>query len=92
MEHTALIQKPITSEKATDLKELGQYVFLVKSSATKNEIKKAVKAMYKVDVQSVHIINSPAKVKRFRGLAVKQGGRKKAVVTLKEGQKIDLAT
>jgi len=62
----------------------------VKDAAPKAEIKKAIKAIYKVDVVSVNVINRPPKRKRFGGgLKGAQEGYRKAVVTLKEGQKID---
>lgn len=88
--NTSLIKKTIVTEKSTRLNEIGQYVFMVERSATKNEVKKAVKEIYKVDAVAVNIVNRPAKRKRFRGLTGKQKGYKKAIVTLKEGQKIDL--
>jgi large subunit ribosomal protein L23 len=87
-----IIKKPWVTEKATGIGAHRQYIFLVQQSATKPEVKKAVKELYKVDVTAVNIVNLPAKHKRYRG--VKRGsdvGRKKAIVTLKEGQKIDLA-
>ena len=71
---------------------LGQYVFMVESDASKPEIKKAIKELYKVDAVSVNVVNRPPKTKRFRG--VRRGGHgayRKAIVTLKKGQKIDLA-
>lgn len=86
-----LIKKPWVTEKATDLNAMGKYVFMVKDGATKPEIKKAVKAVYKVDVTSVNVVNRPPKSKRFgRGLKGAQEGYRKAIVTLKDGQKIDI--
>jgi large subunit ribosomal protein L23 len=69
---------------------MGKYVFMVKTGATKPEIKKAVHEVYKVDVVAVNVVNRPGKTKRFRGVKGKQGSYRKAIVTLKEGQKIDL--
>lgn len=86
----SLIKKAIITEKSTDLNKIGQYVFMVERSATKNEVKKAVKEIYKVDAVAVNIVNRPEKRKHFRGLTGKQKGYKKAIVTLKEGQKINL--
>ena len=86
-----LIKKPWVTEKSTDLNAIGKYVFVVEKSATKPEIKKTIKEMYKVDVVFVNVVNRPPKQKRFGGR--KQGAQKgyrKAIVTLKEGQKIDL--
>jgi len=91
MNHS-LIKKPWVTEKGTNLGANRQYVFLVAHDATKPEIKKAVKELYKVEVASVNVVNLPAKAKRFRGVVRSAGeGRRKAIVTLKEGQKIDLA-
>jgi len=89
--NTFLIKKPWVTEKATDLTARGKYVFLVTSHATKQEIKKAVKDVYKVDAVAVNVVNRIGKQKRFRGsLSKPQGAYRKAIVTLKEGQKIDL--
>ena len=89
---TFLIKKPWVTEKAGNLGAVRQYVFLVDGAATKPEVKKAVEALYKVNVVSVNIVNRPAKRKRFRGILRNAGdGQRKAVVTLKDGQKIDIA-
>ncbi|MGC9968700.1 MAG: 50S ribosomal protein L23 [Minisyncoccia bacterium] len=86
-----LIKKPWVTEKSTELSALGKYVFIVEPGATKQEIKKAVKAVYKVDAVAVNVVNRPAKRKRF-GANIKgaQKGYRKAIVTLKAGQKIDI--
>lgn len=86
-----LIKKPWVTEKSTRLAEDRKYVFIVDPRATKPEIKKAVKDIYKVDATAVNVVNRPAKMKRF-GQAMKgaTGGYRKAIVTLKEGQKIDV--
>ena len=85
-----IIKKPWITEKSTDLNKIGQYVFLVKKNATKPEVKKVVKEIYKVDVVAVNIVNRPAKAKRVGQHFGMQQGYKKAIVTLKAGQKIDL--
>jgi large subunit ribosomal protein L23 len=86
-----IIKKPWVTEKATGLGALRQYVFSVSSAATKPEIKKAITELYKVDVVAVNVVNLPAKAKRFRGVVRSSSdGHRKAIVTLKEGQKIDL--
>ncbi len=85
-----VIKKAIITEKATDLQKYGKYAFMVQPAATKNEIKKAVKDIYHVDVVTVNIINRPPKTKRFRNIVTKKGAYKKAIVTLKEGQKIEV--
>jgi large subunit ribosomal protein L23 len=84
------IKRPHITERSGSLNALGKYTFMVKRGATKPEIKKAVKEIYKVDVVAVNVINRPAKTKRFRGAKGKQEGYRKAIVTLKTGQKIDL--
>jgi large subunit ribosomal protein L23 len=85
-----LLKKPWITEKSTDLSKGGKYVFVVKSGAKKPEIKKAVKEVYKVDAVAVNIINKPPKSKRMGALKGSQAGYKKAIVTLKEGQKIEV--
>jgi len=90
--NSLLIKKPWVTEKATNLGVNRQYVFLVERRATKPEIKRAIEELYKVKVIAVNVVNLPVKQKRFRGVMRNQGGvRRKAVVTLKEGQKIDLS-
>jgi large subunit ribosomal protein L23 len=85
-----LIKKPWITEKATSLAAVRQYVFLVDGAATKPEIRKTVESLYKVNVIAVDVVNLPAKRNRFRGVKHAAGqGRRKAIVTLKDGQKID---
>jgi len=84
-----LIKKPLATDKATRISSERKYLFVVQQSATKPEIRKAVKSIYKVDAVAVNIINIPGKSKRFRNVIRKGSGHKKAVVTLKPGQKID---
>ncbi len=85
-----LIKKPLATDKATRGSSEGKYSFVVKSNATKPEIKKAVKARYKVDPVAVNVLNLPGKNKRFRNITGRHSGYKKAIVTLKAGQKIDI--
>ena len=87
----SIIKRPIVTERATDLNTIGKYVFMVENRATKNEVKKAIKAIYKVDVIAVNTVMKPAKARRFRNQPTMRPGYKKAIVTLKEGQKIDVA-
>ena len=84
-----LIKNPIISERATQMSHLGKYVFLVDDKATKPEVKKAVEGIYKVNVERVHVINAKPKPIRGRYPGTKPGYRK-AIVTLKEGQKLDI--
>ena len=82
---------PIVSEKATQIAEKSNTVtFKVLQDATKYEIKAAVQLMFKVEVKSVSVMNTKGKTKRFRGRPGKRSDYKKAVVTLAEGQSIDL--
>ena len=81
----------ITEKSVTSAQKLGKYVFEVRPDATKNEIKKAVKELFKVDAVQVNVSNRKAKVGRFRAaFGTKSPKYKKAVVTLKKGQVIDL--
>ena len=84
-----LIKNLIITEKATDLSKRGKYVFLVEKNATAPEIKKAVKIIYKVDAVKVNIINAKPKPKRWGNVVGKKSGYKKAILTLKAGQKLD---
>ncbi len=87
----SIIKKIVVTEKSARAHEAGKYTFHVNSAATKNEIKKAVKSLYKVDAVSVRTLNEQPLRRRYRGkLSLKQAN-KKAIVTLKEGQKIDIA-
>ncbi len=92
MADKTIVKKPLITEKASSLGAFNQYVFLVADGAAAPEIKKVIEQMYKVKVSSVRTINIPEKKKRFgRGVSVKAGYRK-AVVTLKKGEKIDILT
>ncbi len=91
-----LIKRIVITDKAVRINlpkkgvtPLPKYVFLVKDGANKSEIKKAVKELYRVDVVRVNTINIPGRMKRGRAGMISEPGYKKAVVTLKEGQKID---
>lgn len=88
MRNLFVIKKPWITEKSTDLKKIGKYVFVVKPDATKNEIRKTIENFYSVKVTNVNITNRPPKQKKFRQRSGKQSGYKKAVVTLKKGDKI----
>lgn len=89
MANLLLIKKPLVTEKATTLETLGQYVFEVEKEATKPEIKKAVEKLYGVHVKNVTMVQLPPKPKRYRGQTRAVSGRKKAIVILKEGEKIN---
>jgi len=87
-----LIRKPIVTEKSTLLSEFNQVTFQVPLEARKPEIKAAVEDLFKVKVTAVNTLRQKGKVKRFRGHLGKRNDIKKAVVTLAEGQSIDIAT
>ena len=85
-----LIKQVWVTEKASDSSNLGKYVFMVEKSANKPEIKKAIESIYSVKVVDVNTVNNKSKSKRLGRSMGKTSGHKKAVVTLKEGQKIDI--
>ncbi|MGA2418263.1 MAG: 50S ribosomal protein L23 [Candidatus Staskawiczbacteria bacterium] len=84
------IKQPHISEKATDLGEKNQYIFEVSPNYNKNEIKNAVEGIYGVDVLSVNVIKIPAKKRRLGKTEGWRKAYKKAVVKIKEGQKIEI--
>ena len=86
-----IIRKPIVTEKATKLSEFNKVVFEVMSKSNKNEIKNAVEKLFSVKVKAVNIINIKGKVKRFKGVLGKRNDLKKAVITLEEGNTIDIS-
>jgi large subunit ribosomal protein L23 len=92
LRHYDTIISPVITEKSTAASEHNKVVFRVASAATKPEIKAAVESLFNVKVTAVNTLNRAGKTKRFRGVAGKQSGYKKAVVTLAEGQSIDVTT
>lgn len=86
-----LIRYPVISEKATILASQGKYVFNVDVKATKLQVKNAIEKIFNVAVTSVNTIKGHGKVKRFKGIMGKQNDYKKAVVTLAEGNQIDIS-
>lgn len=90
MKNIFIIKRPHITEKATDLSNIGKYVFMVEPSATKNEVKKAVKKIYGVDVVKVQTITRQSRKKSSRNRKGAKPGYKKAIVGLKEGQKIEI--
>jgi len=87
-----IILAPVITEKATLLSEKNQVVFKVRKDATKPQIKAAVEALFNVKVTAVNTMNVKGKVKRFRGRVGKRPDVKKAIVTLAEGERIDVTT
>lgn len=86
------IVSPIITEKATLASEHNQVVFQVALNASKPMIKEAVESLFKVKVEAVNTIRVKGKLKRFRGKPGKRNDIKKAIVTLAEGQMIDVTT
>lgn len=87
-----IIRSPVVTEKSTMASENNQVVFDVASSATKTEIKTAVEQLFSVKVKAVNTLVRKGKVKRFRGQIGTRNSVKKAVVTLADGQSIDIST
>jgi large subunit ribosomal protein L23 len=92
LRHYDVIVSPVVTEKSTMASEQNQVVFNVAKKASKPEIKAAVEALFGVKVTGVNTLVRKGKLKRFRGRLGRQSDVKKAVVTLAEGQSIDIAT
>jgi large subunit ribosomal protein L23 len=92
LSHYEIIRSPVITEKSTAASEHNKVIFNVAKSATKGEIKAAVEALFKVKVKAVNTLIRKGKTKRFRGLPGKQSDQKRAIVTLEEGQSIDVTT
>ena len=86
------ILMPVVTEKSTSLSEMGKVVFKVNNDSNKASIKKSIEKIFKVNVIKVNIVNKKNRMKNVRGRKVKIKGYKKAIVTLKKGQNIDLTT
>ena len=86
------ILSPLVTEKSTNLSEQNKIVFKVPSKANKKNIKNNIEKIFKVNVTKVNIINKQNRTKLTRGRKVKVSGFKKAIITLKKGQSIDLTT
>ena len=91
-EHYDLIKKPVITEKATMASEHGAVVFQVAMDATKPQIKEAIEAIFSVKVKAVNTTITKGKVKEFRGRTGERSDKKKAYVTLEEGNTIDVTT
>ena len=86
------ILSPFVTEKSTNLSDQNKIVFKVPSSANKNNLKKNIEKIFKVNVTKINIINKQNRIKVTRGKKVRVSGFKKAIITLKKGQSIDLTT
>ena len=95
MEKVNLFDKilfPIVTEKSTNLSSQNKVTFKVPNRANKINLKKNIEKIFKVNVTKINIINKQARTKLTRGRKIKVSGYKKAIITLKKGQSIDLTT
>jgi large subunit ribosomal protein L23 len=90
--HYDVIVSPVITEKATALSEHNKVVFRVAPTATKPQIKAAVEKLFDVKVTNVNTLVTKGKTKMFRGVKGRRSDVKKAIVTLAEGQSIDVTT
>ena len=90
--HYDTILAPVITEKATMLSEQNKVVFRVADDATKEEIATAVEELFRVKVTKVNTLIQKGKTKRFKGRPGRRRDVKKAIVTLQEGQSIDITT
>ena len=86
------ILSPIVTEKSTNLSEQNKVIFKVHNKANKKNLKTNIEKIFKVNVIKVNIINKKTRIKTTRGKKVRVKGFKKAIITLKKGQNIDLTT
>ena len=86
------ILSPVVTEKSTNLSEQNKIIFKVPREANKKNLKKNIEKIFKVNVTKINIINKKSRIKLTRGRKVKVLGYKKAIITLKKGQNIDLTT
>ena len=86
------ILSPLVTEKTTNLSEQNKIVFKVPATANKKNLKTNIEKIFKVNVTKINIINKQSRIKLTRGRKVKVSGFKKAIITLKKGQSIDLTT
>jgi large subunit ribosomal protein L23 len=87
-----IVRAPVITEKATIVSEHNQVIFRVPLTADKREVKAAVEGLFNVNVIAVNTIRVMGKLKRVRGRPGRRSDYKKAVVTLREGQRIDVTT
>jgi large subunit ribosomal protein L23 len=87
-----VIVGPSITEKSTLVSEHNQVIFNVRRTATKPQIQAAVEQLFGVKVKAVNTLNRKGKIKRFKGILGKRSDVKKAIVTLEDGQSIDITT
>ncbi len=90
--HYDVILSPVITEKATNASEQSKVIFRVAMAATKPQIKEAVEKLFDVKVKSVNTLRRRGKWKVFKGRVGRQSDSKRAIVTLEEGQRIDVTT
>ena len=90
--HYDVVLAPVITEKSTLLSEQNAFVFKVANDATKPQIKAAVEALFSVNVLGVNTVTQKGKTKRWKGKPYTRSDFKKAIVTLADGQSIDVAT
>ena len=83
---------PYLPEKSTNLSEQNKIIFKVPTGANKKNLKTNIEKLFKVNVTKINIINKQSRTKLARGKKIKISGYKKAIITLKKGQSIDLTT
>ena len=86
------ILSPIVTEKSTNISEQNKIIFKVPTKANKKNVKSSIEKIFKVNVTKINIINKKNRIKITRGKKIKVKGYKKAIITLKKGQNIDLTT
>src|SRR5215469_5087323 len=87
-----IVRSPVITEKATNASEHNQVMFRVPLTATKREVRAAVEGLFRVNVTAVNTIRMMGKTKRVRGRPGRRSDYKKAIVTLREGQRVDVTT
>ncbi len=92
LKHYDVVVKPVITEKSTLVSEFNQVVFKVANGATKPEIKAAVEALFGVKVLGVNTLVQKGKTKRWRGKEYRRSDEKKAIVTLADGDRIDVTS
>tara|TARA_Y100001960_G_C14407995_1_gene696799 strand:+ start:442 stop:735 length:294 start_codon:yes stop_codon:yes gene_type:complete len=90
--HLDTIISPIVTEKSTSLSEYNKIVFKVHKGSSKSSIKKSIEKIFKVSVIKINTIKLKSKIKMVRNKKALKPGYKKAIITLKKGQSIDLST
>lgn len=92
LSHYDVVRRPVITEKSTMLSEHNVVVFKVHAKATKPQIKAAVEALFDVKVLAVNTCVQKGKTKRFKGTKYLRSDEKKAMITLAEGQSVDVTT